>query len=504
MIQTADLTSRARELEASGNLAEAIDLYQDALNAEGNEDSDASLPFLLVHIADLHRRRGDDARAFEFYRRAADGYTDQGLLSNAISVWVRVRENYPDRPESYLALTRLHCRVGLEDEAASDLETYLELAREANRLEDARRELESLLAVHPVPELTQVAGEFLQVEIGRSEAKKVFDAAAERRENEGEDGAALRDWLTEWRDDMSTSENGAEQPREAPVTSEKEQGQAVPRMPDSAEGLGAEAELRRGLELLNELLELQPDNVELRRRKVRYAERIGELDLRHEAYLDLADALARKGEERAARLLYENVLQERPGDSRARAKLARIESDVLEGKQRLGSLQRRGDGDEETAEELDPEQVAAKEELSQRLWREFEASLNELPWLHAATQAYQAVGSDGAPPVEAFEMLGHYLIAQGKLKDAAQVLDSGLTVADGTPDPADLLYNLVVVYRKLGDREAADRYLKRLADYDDEVRALLTSTRLGPNSPFSDDGGTATGHEEELLDAESG
>jgi len=244
-------------------------------------------------------------------------------------------------------------------------------------------------------------------------------------------------------------------------------GRAVRETGRAAAELGEAAELRRGLELLNELLELSPENMELRRRKVRYARRLGDTSTLTDAYLSLAHGLADRGSRRGARILYQQALELSPGEEAARTGLARL--DALE----LQEQRRHGPAAEElpAASEADRE---AREELGERLWNEFEMTIRELPWLHAATQSFQAAGPDRQPALQTFLMMAHYFMAREQYEEAATVLSSALDLSErGDEELVDILYYLGVARRRLGDQAAARELFDRVARVDEDFREAL-------------------------------
>jgi len=231
--------------------------------------------------------------------------------------------------------------------------------------------------------------------------------------------------------------------------------------------LGEAAELRRGLELLNELLELSPENMELRRRKVKYARRLGDTATLTDAFLSLAHGLADRGSKRGARILYQQVLELSPGEEAARTGLARLDALELQEQRRHGPTAE----DLPAATETDRE---AREELGERLWNEFEMTIRELPWLHAATQSFQAAGPDRQPALETFLMMAHYFMARDQYEKAAAILSSALDLSErGDEELVDILYYLGVARRRLGDPAAARELFERVARVDEDFREAL-------------------------------
>lgn len=256
-------------------------------------------------------------------------------------------------------------------------------------------------------------------------------------------------------------------------------GAAGPELPSGEEELGEEAELRRGLELVSEMLEVQPENLELRERKLRYARRLGDRETLVGASLEFADALAKDGARRSARALYRRVLELDPENQAAESGLARLDVGELEEKRQSG---KRAGAAHATPEAASPEEQEARRELGMRLWTEFENSIREMPWLHAATQAYQATGPDALPPLETFEMLAHYLVARGRYRDAAEILERALELSgESDEDVADVLYYLGRAHEKLGQDDRAAEYYERLERVDPDFARVRSS--LGDDAP---------------------
>ncbi len=254
---------------------------------------------------------------------------------------------------------------------------------------------------------------------------------------------------------------------------EEERSPANGRMNGRASGTGAstelgeKAELRRGLQLLDELLELTPDNMDLRRRKVAYARRLADDATLGESYLALAEGMAERGSRRSARILYEQVLSLDEDNETALAGLARLDAVELQEKRRQG-------GSESDLPQARPADRAARAELGQSLWQEFEMTIRELPWLHAATQSFQAVEADRQPAPETFLMMAHYFMARDRYDQAAEVLAAALELSErDDAELVDILYYLGVARQRQGDQSAADQLFARVAAVDADFRESL-------------------------------
>jgi tetratricopeptide (TPR) repeat protein len=326
---------------------------------------------------------------------------------------------------------------------------------------------------------------------GAAPREQSEEQAMDDRDRGNESVATGTSWWEE--DDLGTSGGASpEEGREAPGAPDDDVGvgdagtgdagerggmdaRTPPPVGEGDDELGEEAELRRGLELVDEMLEVQPDSLKLRERKVRYARRLGDRDTLVDAFLDLAERLAQEDSRRSARALYREVLELDPENEAAEAGLARLDVGELEDKRQSGKRAGAGHG---TPEAATPGEQEARRELGMRLWTEFENSIREMPWLHAATQAYQATGPESLPPLEAFEMLAHYLMARGRDRDAAQILSRSLELAgDEDEKMADVLYYLGVAHEKLGEEGRAEEYFRRLESVDPEFSRVRSAIR---------------------------
>lgn len=585
------LKIQARRLEADGDYSEAKDLYLRALRAVEEQQALAD-PSMLVRVADLEYREGHEDRALEYYERAVEKYSEEGLITNAIAVCNKVLRVYPEEHDFFRRLAMLHVEVGLVAEARQNLLQYVSSVWDLDRPDRALEGMREFLDRTPDQDTCLHMASFLS-ELGREEeALEVLRSVWRRRMERDEEVEAL-EWkahkleptldLDEWRRPASSGSGGESggEPGEAPddpgpgsedlatfqviegfdrmgsfesrgalepddvgeieeiedadtlgteeaeteeaetedieeferepagtaateeetmdtgtgtderdmelEREERDSGTAAEAGPEeyaaaagepgpavsereSGGELGERAELLRGLELLDEMLELQPENLELRERKLRYARRLGEPEALADALLGLADSLADRGERRSARFLYHRLLELEPRHSGAESGLTRLEALELEQKRQAG---KRAGAAHSTPKQASPEEKEARRRLGLRMWSEFEGAIRELPWLHAATQVYQATGPEVAPPLEAFEMLGHYLLSRGHDAQAVEVLSWAEDLAEDEDERlADIFYHLGMAHRRLGDEEEAGRYFDRLARRDPEFARL--------------------------------
>jgi tetratricopeptide (TPR) repeat protein len=215
------------------------------------------------------------------------------------------------------------------------------------------------------------------------------------------------------------------------------------------------AELRSGLEVLQEMLELQPGSMDLLRRKAAYARRLGEEGLLVESWLDLARTLRGRDGSRGARLLALRVLEMDPDNADARTMLRPVDraatgaGDVA-GESLAGAL------------ESGPDPEAAGS-LRRRVAREFADEVGALRWLEAATEVSMA--TDGELPEDFFHYFGRYLMAHGRWEDAAGMLErvAGRGDALDAGEHPELVFSLALIYRRTGRHDRAVECFRRLA-----------------------------------------
>lgn len=270
-------------------------------------------------------------------------------------------------------------------------------------------------------------------------------------------------------------------------TEAAERGRAAPRddtgpSPTSAGRPAAEAgraeELARGLEVLEELIELAPSDLGLRRRKAAYARRMGDPELLGDALLGLADALAEAGHRRGAWLVYEGVLERlRPGSGRAGSGLEalRAEDPACEPSP-PGAL---------PADEARP---AGRRDPDADFRRRLTAALRDVPraltHLHAAAEAVAALGADETVPAVAHLRLARHLLLRDRPAEAVQHLETALDRGARGEEAADALFHLGRALSRSGDREAASARFRELAEIDRGVavaRSVL-SAEAGPEA----------------------
>lgn len=100
-----------------------------------------------------------------------------------------------------------------------------------------------------------------------------------------------------------------------------ERDAALHELETAQQGLVTDGEFGAASDIADELVQVSPDRVVYHQKRVELAVRSGDQHRLRLAYLDLADALVRLGEEGRARAVYARVLEIDPYDDRARAAL---------------------------------------------------------------------------------------------------------------------------------------------------------------------------------------
>lgn len=235
------------------------------------------------------------------------------------------------------------------------------------------------------------------------------------------------------------------------------------------EEYGERAELRRGLEVLDELIELDPGRLDHYRRRIGYADRLGDDDERIDSHVQLATALRRRDSSRAARLVYERLLRTDAGTGRAREGIEELNREARE---ELGVPEPfPGSG-------VTPpgDSGAGRSELARRVWPELDRAIGQVQWLQGAAELLQEqdhAGAAGGPPVDACELVGRYYLTRGDVDDAIDVLSLALERED-LDDSAlvDVLFQLGLSHYRIDDRGSAQKYFDRVASQDEDFRTV--------------------------------
>lgn len=293
------------------------------------------------------------------------------------------------------------------------------------------------------------------------------DPEDERPAGDEDPGAAPRNGDSAAPRRLRTPPGGAGGPERPPAETSAEEAD------EEDDRQGPDAGLRRGLEVLEELLDMEPGDPELRRRKIRYARRLGDDRLLEEALTEMGDLLARRGATRGARLVYGEVLGRLdPRSEAAEAGLRRVEgpaSAVLEAALEASAGPHSADTGSGGAS-------AAASDVDRDFRRRVSEAMDRLPGetahLQAAGLAATGRASGEAIPWWGHRELGRYLLLRGRPEPASRHLATAHERAPPESEAAaDLLYHLGVAHRRAGERTSARDCFRELAERDSDFAA---------------------------------
>ncbi|MFL5521326.1 MAG: hypothetical protein ACJ8B6_10340, partial [Gemmatimonadales bacterium] len=131
------LKDTARKYEQKEDWRRAIDVYLKAIHEfESGKDQHPDLS-LYNRVGDLYMKVNDTAAAVRSYERAADLYTEQGFLNNAIALCGKILRVNPSRTQIYFKLAQIHARKNMVVDAKRHLIDYLDRMNRAGQLDDA-------------------------------------------------------------------------------------------------------------------------------------------------------------------------------------------------------------------------------------------------------------------------------------------------------------------------------------------------------------------------------
>ena len=131
------LKDTARKYEQKEDWRRAIDVYLKAIHEfESGKDQHPDLS-LYNRVGDLYMKVNDTAAAVRSYERAADLYTEQGFLNNAIALCGKILRVNPSRTQIYFKLAQIHARKNMVVDAKRHLIDYLDRMNRGGQLDDA-------------------------------------------------------------------------------------------------------------------------------------------------------------------------------------------------------------------------------------------------------------------------------------------------------------------------------------------------------------------------------
>ena len=187
------LKDTARKYEQKEDWRRAIDVYLKAIQEfESGKEPHPDLS-LYNRVGDLYMKVNDPAAAVRSYERAADLYTEQGFLNNAIAFCGKILRVNPGRVQTYYKLAQIHARKNMLLEAKRNLIEYLERMNHAGEL-DAAFEAVKVFADHfPAnQEIRFMLIELLRAASREDEARKQVEVVAQELESRGDAVGAQR------------------------------------------------------------------------------------------------------------------------------------------------------------------------------------------------------------------------------------------------------------------------------------------------------------------------
>lgn len=265
-------------------------------------------------------------------------------------------------------------------------------------------------------------------------------------------------------------------------------------------GLIADGELAAASDIADELVHVSPDRVAYHQKRVELAVRSADQQRLRFAYLDLADALVRLGEEGRARAVYARVLEIDPHDDRARAALGAAAppppppvaapdtderfvdlADWLHDEDkpidtRMRMREPAISGDEQA--DFDALLRHFKEGVSRSLGEDdFEShydlgvAFKEMGLLDDAIAEFQKALRSRTHRLPAYEALGQCFVEQGRFQVAATVLSRALHEPGLDDDQrVGVLYLLAFSCEALQRRDEARSYFQRVYATDINFR----------------------------------
>ena len=290
-----------------------------------------------------------------------------------------------------------------------------------------------------------------------------------------------------------------------------ERDAALHELETAQQGLVNDGEFIAASDIADELVQVSPDRVGYHQKRVELAVRSHDQQRLRIAYLDLADALVRLGEEGRARAVYARVLEIDPNDDRARAALGAaapspptpvarpddrfvdladwLSDDDAPADTRMRMREPAISGDEQA--DFDALLRHFKEGVSRSLGEDdFEShydlgvAYKEMGLLDDAIAEFQKALRSRAHRLPAYEALGQCFVEQGRFQVAATVLSRALHEPGIDDDQrVGVLYLLAYSCEALQRKDEARSYFQRVYATDinfRDVAARLAALEQAP------------------------
>jgi len=187
------LKDTARKYEQKEDWRRAIDVYLKAIHEfESGKDPHPDLS-LYNRVGDLYMKVNDTAAAVRSYERAADLYTEQGFLNNAIALCGKILRVNPSRTQIYFKLAQIHARENMVVDAKRHLVEYLERMNRGGQLDEAFQAVKVFAdQFSGNQEIRVMLIELLRAASRDEEAKEQLEKLAGELEARGDRVGALR------------------------------------------------------------------------------------------------------------------------------------------------------------------------------------------------------------------------------------------------------------------------------------------------------------------------
>jgi tetratricopeptide (TPR) repeat protein len=299
-----DLVAEGRRLEQAGDLTGAIAQYSKVIALQQGTVEGVD-PSLYNRIGDLYQRTGDVSRAVATYETAVNLYEQQELYPNAVALCKKILRNAPEQLHVHHRTGRLLARSGLQAEARQHYADFVEALEREGRVE------ESIAALQELHELVEgdetrylLVDAYLRSDQRDSAIDELLDLWRERVADSA-DASAVRDRIIAI--DPAADPLGVETARHVKAPADQdpqstrdvvddagEEEALASELRDLLRRLEGEEKLRQALPIVDQLLELQPDKLDLLLRKLRYALSLRNEEAAIDAYLALGASLERQ------------------------------------------------------------------------------------------------------------------------------------------------------------------------------------------------------------------
>jgi len=379
----------AEKLVQKGKLEQAIKEYQKLLKASPDDTN------TINRLGDLYGRVGDVDRAVELYERVAEQFSKQGFLPKAIAMYKKINRLAPQRLDIFERLGELYIEQGLQVEAKSQFKMLAEHYAKNDDMESAIRAHQRLADIDPADSGSRLKFADLLLESGDSEeamaaygalgdtlirqnqieeAERLFRRLLEREIPDGEimvsicgrllddgkvtsaeellaaglkvspDSIPLR--TLKVRSNMALGETDAavklaEQILEIdPENSEVrrlvgnvlisggDEKEAAEMMIPAAEALLEKADYQKAQQMLRELVEIAPQDERILRLAIRAFRPSGDHEMLTSLTASLADVCFSNGQEDQAKRFYLELVASDPTNALYRERLAQLDGAV--------------------------------------------------------------------------------------------------------------------------------------------------------------------------------